>query len=269
MSEVKPFNQFGTRRGRLAPPRARIGLIIPAVNTMSEPQFAQFCPDSVAIHTTRLRISGKWKQPFSALREQIATAAAMLADTGPDLIVFHCTGTSMQEGPEGEAFVCDLIRSAAGVDAITTGSAVIEAMIALGIKRPVLISPYVQATNDREISYLEAHGITVCHDMALGLAGGALYPTISPQQWHEFALGNTRAEADSYFLSCTNTTQIEAIAAIENATGKPVVNSNQAAIWMCLDRLAAKIGAPGAPPPIGRLMHMTASDRRRNMGGNR
>ena len=39
------------------------------------------------------------------------------------------------------------------------------------------------------------------------------------------------------FLSCTNTTQIEAVAAIERALGKPVVNSNQAVLWGCVAKL--------------------------------
>lgn len=246
-------------RGRLAPPRARVGLIIPAVNTMSEPQFAHYCPSTLAIHATRLRISGKWKQSFAAMRGQVLEAAAMLADTGADLIVFHCTGTSMQEGAEGEAFVLDLIRSAAGVEAVTTGGAVVEALNTLDIKRPVLISPYVQATNDREIAYLKDRGIQVSHDVAVAIGGGALYPTISPRRWFELALENAPPDADGYFLSCTNTTQIEAIAAIEETTGKPVVSSNQAAIWLCLDRLAGKLDPADRPPPIGRLMSMKST----------
>lgn len=253
-----------SQRGRLATPRARVGLIIPAVNTMSEPQFAQFLPSTIGIHATRLRISGKWKQPFAALRDKISEAAAMLADTGPDLILFHCTGTSMQEGRDGEAFVCDLIRSAAGVSAITTGGAVVEAMNALNIKRPILISPYVQATNDREIAYLRDRGITVPRDVALAIGGGALYPTISPQRWHEIALEAAVSDGDGYFLSCTNTSQIEAVNSIEAATGKPVVNSNQAAIWLCLNRLAARLDPADPPAPIGRLMTKTVAEAAQN-----
>ena len=61
-------------------------------------------------------------------------------------------------------------------------------------------------------------------------------------------------EADGIFLSCTNTTQIEAVAAIEQALGKPVVNSNQAVLWGCLKRLKEKLGGGEPAPKLGRLM---------------
>ena len=48
---------------------------------------------------------------------------------------------------------------------------------------------------------------------------------------------NTRADADGYFLSCTNTRMIEAIEDLERDLGKPVINSNQATIWACLKQI--------------------------------
>lgn len=211
----------------------------------------------MGLYATRLRISGKWKKPFSDISTSIREAAALLSDTQADLIIFHCTGTSMQEGPDGDAFISNLIRDETGIEAMTTGGAVIEAMNALGISRPVLISPYVQATNDREIAYLGALGIRVVHDVALGIIGGHLYPTVTPQEWVDIALENDRAEGDGFFLSCTNTTQIEAIEAIEQATGKPVVNSNQAVVWASIQRLGASFSFDAPAPRIGRLMTKT------------
>jgi len=72
--------------------------------------------------------------------------------------------------------------------------------------------------------------------------------------WLELARENDTPEADGIFLSCTNTTQIEAVAAIEEALGKPVVNSNQAVLWGCLKRLKEKLGGNTAVSNLGRLM---------------
>ena len=42
----------------MAQPRARIGLIIPSVNTYSEPQFNHFAPEGLGIHVARARVAG-------------------------------------------------------------------------------------------------------------------------------------------------------------------------------------------------------------------
>jgi maleate cis-trans isomerase len=39
---------IGPQSGGASPPRARVGLIIPSVNTYSEPQFNRFAPDGLA-----------------------------------------------------------------------------------------------------------------------------------------------------------------------------------------------------------------------------
>jgi maleate cis-trans isomerase len=83
---------------RIEVPTARIGLIIPSVNRLSEAQFMRFAPTGLAIHVTRARIAGKWRRPVTELAPIIAAAAGALSDASPDLIVYHCTDSSMREG---------------------------------------------------------------------------------------------------------------------------------------------------------------------------
>ena len=237
--------------GQLRAPRARIGLIIPSVNSLSEPQFNRFAPAGLSVHVTRARVAGEWKRPLDQMAPEIALSAQLLADCGPDLIVFHCTDTSMTEGPDGEEKILDLVRAATGIEALATSRLVLEALNALAVKRVVLVSPY--RSNDSIIRYLHATGFQVVHDVALGLAARE-FVAVSPQRWLALARENDRPDADGIFLSCTNTTQIEAIEEIERALGKPVVNSNQAVLWGCVKRLSAALGAPGPSPELGRLM---------------
>src|SRR5215467_6880343 len=86
----------------LAEPRARVGLIIPSVNRMSEPQFNHFAPTGLGIHIARARITGQWRKPAVEMKDVITRSAEALADTSPDLIVYHCTDSSMREGRAGE-----------------------------------------------------------------------------------------------------------------------------------------------------------------------
>ncbi len=230
---------------------ARIGMIIPSVNSITEPQFARFAPPGLTVHVARARVAGPWKRPLPEMREEIATAAQLLSDIAPDLIVFHCTDTSMSQGPQGEGRILDIVRDASGVEALATSRLVRDALEALGLRKLVLLSPY--KSNGAVIAYLEASGFTVMHDVSLELEP-LEFARVSPAQWAELACKHDRPDADGIFLSCTNTTQMEAIADIERTLGKPVVNSNQAVLWSCLRRLKPKLGSLPPMTNLGRLM---------------
>ena len=233
--------------------RARLGLIIPSSNRLSEPHFRTFLPPDVAVHTTRLQMTGVHNKPLGPLLEDVARAAAALGDARCDVIVFHCTANSMEHGPEGEQKILAAVREASGAQALSTAQAVVEALRASAIGKMVLISPYSQSHNDHETRYLEALGFAVIHDVALG-APSVDYPHVPPAKWLEVTRANLRDEADGIFLSCTNTTQIDIIAQLEAELDKPVVNSNQATIWAALKRLAPKLDALVPPAALGSLM---------------
>jgi maleate isomerase len=232
-------------------PLARVGLIIPSVNRLSEPQFIHFAPPGLGVHVTRARIAGQWRKPVAELEPIIAAAAGALGDATPDLIVYHCTDSSMREGLDGERRILDIVRRAAGIEAVSTSALVAEALDALGVKKLVIVSPYQD--NDVIDAYLRSCGFAVVHDVALRLTGHEASDA-TPQHWIETTLAQARDEADGYFLSCTNTTQMEAIEDLEAALGKPVVSSNQAVLWGAIRRLRAKLGDEVAMPRLGRLM---------------
>ena len=232
-------------------PRARIGLIIPSVNSMSEPQFNHYAPPGLGVHVARARVAGQWKRPLPQMADEITLSAQLLSDVSPTLIVFHCTDTTMTQGPQGEGKILDIVKDATGIDAVATSRLVLEALQALGIKKLVLLSPYT--SNKAVIDYLAATGHTVLHDVALGLKAHE-FADVTPREWIELAQKHDRPEADGIFLSCTNTTQIDAVAEIERRLGKPVVNSNQAVLWGSLKRLRGKLGTLPAMPQLGSLM---------------
>jgi len=230
--------------------QARIGLIIPSSNRLTEPQFNTYAPAGVGIHITRLRMTGQWRKPPSELKKSLAEAAAALSDTKPGVLVFHCTANSMENGLAGEADLVETIQTASGCQTITTAQAIREAFAHFGIKKLVLISPYVKATNEHEVKYLAEAGFTVIHELGLGLESDG-YGAVTPEQWINVVMENTRPDADGYFLSCTNTRMIETINDLEQQLGKPVVNSNQATLWLCLK----KLGVRHADKTLGRLFH--------------
>src|SRR5271170_5568659 len=51
-------------------PRARIGLIIPSVNRMTEPQFNRFAPPDLGIHVARGRVAGEPARTVAELTDE-------------------------------------------------------------------------------------------------------------------------------------------------------------------------------------------------------
>src|SRR5918999_6619348 len=97
----------------------RIGLIVPSSNCLSEAQFHRYAPPEVDIQVTRLRMTGKWHKSLAELEKTIAEAAAAISDTCPSLILFNCTGSSMEEGLAGESRIIDIVQKASGCPALT------------------------------------------------------------------------------------------------------------------------------------------------------
>ena len=217
-------------------PPTSLGLIIPSGNRLTEPQFNAYLPPHVGVHVTRLRMTGKFRKPLAALERPLSEAAEAISDVKPSVIVFHCTANSMENGLAHEAAIVKIIEKASGCPTITTAQAITQALSRCGIKKLVLVSPYVKETNEHEVKYLNEAGFTVLHELGLSLEPHA-YSAVTPAEWKKVVKENTRDDADGYFLSCTNTRMIEAIEDLEKDLAKPVINSNQATIWACLKRL--------------------------------
>ena len=157
----------------------------------------------------------------------------------------------MTQGPQGEGKILDIVQDATGIPAMATSRLVLEALQKLGMKNVVLLTPY--KSNKAVIDYLTAAGIEVVRDVAMKLE--ALdFGSVTPAQWTTMSKEIDGPDVDGVFLSCTNTTQIDAIADIEKLLGKPVVNSNQAVLWGCVKKLQEKLTPLAPMPKLGRLM---------------
>ncbi|MDP1603425.1 MAG: hypothetical protein Q8M03_09195 [Legionella sp.] len=256
MDVAETLEAMYTDRGKLALPDARIGLIIPSSNRNTEPQFHHYTPDNIGVHIQRIQMTGRHEKPLNALLPEIYAAAQTLGDAKPNVIVFHCTGTAMRAGPEGENRIIQTIEEASGIKAITTAGAVCEALRALKVQDLVLVTPYLQKVNEEEKHYLRLAGFNVIHDFGLQLATSDETLAVRPDRWMEVVRNNLRNYADGYFLSCTNTSQIEVIDLLEAELKKPLVSSNQAVIWACISSISKQGIRFSRPRNLGKLMSL-------------
>ena len=228
-----------------AAPRARIGFIIPSSNRMVEPQMTRWLPQGVVPHFNRIGMTNRHRKPLKDLMPRIMEAADLLGDCKCDIIVFQCTGTSMSGGVGGDAQVIAEITRLTNRPAVSTASSLTAALAALKAKRLVFISETARTGHDKKLAYLREAGFTIVADTAAGLSGSDEYCTTPAQFWLETALSLRNDSADAYFISCANISAIDVIEELERAAAKPVVTSNQAAIWHALRTIGIRDTIPG------------------------
>ncbi len=234
----------------------RVGLIIPSSNRMAEQEMAKAFPQGVAVHVTRLRMTGANHLAFDQLLPRIEEATRVLIDARCDVVAFHCTANSMDGGKEGEQQILSTLAHAGAVHATTTITAIQRAFDALGARRIVLITPYSASTTEHEAEFLRQAGYDVLSARGLALAGSDDYCATPPQFWRDRAIEAARPDADAYLISCANISVFGVIEELEARLKRPIVTSNQAVIWDALRLIGWR--EPGGCP--GRLFGKNATD---------
>ncbi len=124
--------------------KARVGLIIPSLNTTIEPEFNTMKPDGVSIHATRLLyVPASSVLGLKQMAEGVEEAARLLATAGVNIIAYGCTTGSLVKGIGGDEELVARIEKTTGIPATTTATAVIRAFRELVISRVAVASPYL------------------------------------------------------------------------------------------------------------------------------
>jgi maleate isomerase len=237
---LRRYKSGVTEVGLLYGWRARIGLIVPSSNTTMEPEMWRLMPKGVSIHVARIMLSKVTVAELLAMEKDVESAAKLLASADVDLVVFGCTTGSLVGGPGYDEKIASVASRASGKPAITTATAVVKALKSLGAKRVALATPYVEEVNEREVRFLEHHGIEVTDVKSLGIVDNLEIGRIPPEHVYRLAKSLDTSQADAVFISCTNLRTIEVIDPLERDIGLPVVSSNTATAWLALKTLGIR-----------------------------
>jgi maleate isomerase len=204
--------------------RARLGFVLISNDATIEDDMRKMAPEGVGLHFTRAAMPNE------------CTVASLA-----------CTSGSVVIGED--RVVAELLRPFPERKATTLLTGVIEGLRALNARRIVLGTPYLDEINTVEAAYLQDKGFDVLNTQGMNLTYDTDMVRVTPKYLAEFAQAIDHPDAEAIFISCGALRTIDAIEAIEQATGKPVVSSNQGMLWQCL-RLA---GIADKVPGYGRL----------------
>jgi len=235
---------------------ARIGILVIHKDAVPEAELWAMAPPGVTLHAARFESPRRRGHDFGA---DAARAVAESPDVARGLeffgeleldVVCLCFGSASFLGGPGfdAAFAAEASKLAGGTPVTTAAAAMLDALRATEVCRPLLVSPpWFTATSGAAAErFFAANGVeiagTVRFDLGPGWRqlqtfevydrGGQWY--VRPEEVYRQVRAAFPATADGVLMPGSGFRSLEAVEMLERDLQVPVVTSNQACLWHCL-----------------------------------
>ena len=226
---------------------AKIGLIVPANNSVIEPELWSVLPPGVAAYATRILARGNLTpDAVRQMETQVDRAVDELAATGVDVIAYaDMVTTFIMEKGWNEEKVAQIARRT-GVACVSAWTSLRDALKALGVRRFALGTPYPAAIHAMTRPFFEAQGYGVLGDATLDILAMRDVPKVDGATLDRFVASLPKSGAEAVVLLATDLPTFCSIGRLEKACALPVLTSNQTILW-------ASLRAAGVKDKIGKL----------------
>jgi maleate isomerase len=234
-------------------PRGKIGIVVPANNSVIEPELWSVMPQGTALYATRVIARGDLTPAAIHLMEaQVDRAVDELEATGVDVIAYcDMVTTFIMEQGWNEAKVAS-IAARTGCTALSAWTALRDALAALGVRRFALGTPYPAAIHAAAMPYFASQGYTVVGNDTLDVLAMRDVPRIGGDLLESFVAGLPKSGAQAIVLLATDLPTFATIERLEARFGCPVVSSNQAILRAALRAAGVTDRVAG----VGRLLQI-------------
>lgn len=212
----------------------RIGLLLPSSSSVQERDIGKALPDNITLHVARMRLNNVDADSTLRIVQEIETESQKLADVDVDVIIFPATAPSSRNGPGYDRELIERISAASGKPATTASTALLEALRALSVKQIALGAPWSASVNQSVAAFLEANGVKVVAQEALGLVRNIEIGLLDAQTAFDVGRRVDKPEADAIMLACGNWSTFGIVDRLERDLGKPVLTTNQVSLWHAL-----------------------------------
>ncbi len=225
------------------------GVLIPSTNTTVEIEYNRLLPPSLQAHVGRLLSSGAG--PFSPSLDADIDHQSRLLGTARVAVVSLAQTSASLFADDYDATVTQRMSKGAGVPAITSAQAIGEAVKALGARRIALVSPYSQPVLERARHYYQTkYGLEVLALEGFAASNSYMIGKLGPENARDAFARIDRPEIEVLVVPGGNFPTMAFVPDWEREFGRPVITTNQAALWAMLRIM----GVHEKLPELGRLL---------------
>ncbi|MBI2959956.1 MAG: aspartate/glutamate racemase family protein [Betaproteobacteria bacterium] len=214
--------------------RGRVGLIMPATQTVTEPLFYAAAPEGISFHTSRLLNTGAGPAAIAETESQVERAVSELKCARVNCIAYLCVTGGLVRGLEAERRFCREIEERHGVPVVSALLSVFDALKLLKIRRIVITGPYPEEHDRMEKRLFEDNGFDVLGIHGMGITDGFEFGQVPPAEIYAFCRRNWDPKADGLFVGCAAFNAMPVAEHLENELKAPVVTAHSAVLWKTL-----------------------------------
>lgn len=234
-----------------------IGVLTPHAAVGPEAEFPAMAPGRVMTQVARISTTGaavvnSRTTPTSASGLRALTTPSLLDEASRplavndiDVIGYASTSSAYAIGFDDEAAMVSRLTRRLGIPVVATCTSAVVALRVLNVERIALVHPpwFDRELNELGASYFRSQGF---HVVTSELADLSHDPRqINPTAVFEWTSRHVTDEAEAVFIGGNGFRAAGAIAALEVALGRPVLESNQVLLWNLLAHAGATLTIRG------------------------
>ena len=222
--------------------RLVLGVLIPAVNTVVQPEFDALRPPGVTNHTGRFSLPNVLMYDLDSVDEAVAAVASAITpavDTilacEPDAIALAYSTEYLPGGHAAATVLHDEISARAKGMTVTGATfAVRRALDLFGAKRVAVVTPYAPPQNVHVKTYFEESGYSVKAVEGARREAGTSAAVTSEESIRAAFAAVDGDDVDALVHVGSNLAVLDICTELETTLGKPVFGANQANYWAVL-----------------------------------
>lgn len=225
------------------------GIVNPSVVSLPW-DLQDMLPEDLRVAVSGLNVQNGKDGEFERAIGAVADAVAVLVHENARAVIVFGVPIAAKQGYHAERTSYAKLAARFHVPLISSLGASILGLQAIGARKPVVITQYDTAVNERIDRYFSDAGLPVFAISGLGASNAAQVNQLRADDFYELAKRSLAEQpsADAVFLSARTNLQDVSVR-LEAESGIPVVHQGQAALWWAL----AQLGLEPAPNQ-GRLL---------------
>ncbi len=229
-------------------PRHKIGLIVPANNTVIEPELWSLSLPDVAFYATRIMAKGNLTgAAVLQMEETVDRAVDELVATGVDVIVYADMVTTFIMDRNWNEIRTAEIADRAAIPCVSAWTALRDALERLNITRFAVGTPYPADIHDLVSDYFTDKGYVITADATLDVLSMREVAKVKPGLIVRVARSISPAPAEAVVFLATDLHTFDILDQMENELALPVLSSNQTILWAALKTIeySGEANGPG------------------------